>query len=316
MSRLSIIVPFLGNVRRLEDTLVSVLENRPERCQIVVVLNQPYDDPYELDGEVRFVEAPLGAGPVDCVDWGIAESNAPIVQVMMAGVEATAGWAEIALPHFADPAVAAVSPVIVDRLDPGRILSAGLQYTRGGAIRRAGRGDRIGNRSCQDGLLGPELVAAFYRKSALESVGLLEDRASATVVGADLALALRSAGFRCIAEPECVTTATLDALAPSSAWQEGMAAERLFWRWTSVTGWKRSLTAHAVQWAVECIQSPIRPSIAARLVGRICSGLRSGNDSRTMQSRQRLEARSEHVIRPPHFATRESRQSFQTRATG
>ena len=62
MPRLSIVIPVLGNVEGLEDTLVSVLENRPVDCQIVVVLNRPYDDPYDLKDEVCFVEAPPGAG--------------------------------------------------------------------------------------------------------------------------------------------------------------------------------------------------------------------------------------------------------------
>ena len=51
MSRLSIVIPVLGSLDGLEDTLVSVLENRPADCQIVVVLNQPYDDPYDLKDE-------------------------------------------------------------------------------------------------------------------------------------------------------------------------------------------------------------------------------------------------------------------------
>ena len=63
MQRLSIIVPLTGDLKPFEDTLVSVLENQPERSEVVVVLNEPYDDPYQLRGEVEFVEAPAGGGP-------------------------------------------------------------------------------------------------------------------------------------------------------------------------------------------------------------------------------------------------------------
>ena len=58
MQRLSIIVPLMGDLKRFEDTLVSVLENQPEQSEVVVVLNGPYDDPYDLRSEVKFVEAP------------------------------------------------------------------------------------------------------------------------------------------------------------------------------------------------------------------------------------------------------------------
>ena len=64
MQRLSIIVPLMGNLQRFEETLVSVLENRPERSEVVVVTNRPYDDPYALRGEVAFVER--RGGPACC----------------------------------------------------------------------------------------------------------------------------------------------------------------------------------------------------------------------------------------------------------
>jgi hypothetical protein len=44
--RLSIIIPVLGSSTRLESTLVSVLENRPPDCEILVLLGAPYDDPF------------------------------------------------------------------------------------------------------------------------------------------------------------------------------------------------------------------------------------------------------------------------------
>jgi len=55
--RLSIVIPVLGDPRKLDDTLVSVLENRPAHCEILVVHNEPYDDPYQLSNEVCFIEA-------------------------------------------------------------------------------------------------------------------------------------------------------------------------------------------------------------------------------------------------------------------
>ena len=53
MPRLSIIIPALGNSARLESTLVSVLENRPLDCDIIVVHTGEYNDPYDLAGEIH-----------------------------------------------------------------------------------------------------------------------------------------------------------------------------------------------------------------------------------------------------------------------
>ena len=46
-----------GAIEALESTLVSVLENRPRDCEVIVVSNRKYDDPYSLAGEVTFIEA-------------------------------------------------------------------------------------------------------------------------------------------------------------------------------------------------------------------------------------------------------------------
>ena len=62
MPRLAIIISAVGSIEALENTLVSVLENRPADCDVVVVHSKPYSDPYELKNEVRFVSAPRGSG--------------------------------------------------------------------------------------------------------------------------------------------------------------------------------------------------------------------------------------------------------------
>ena len=132
MPRLSIVIPVLGDPQQLDDTLLSVLENRPANCEILVVHNQPYRDPYNLSDEVRFVEAPRGAGAVECLNRGLAASRSPVVFVLSCGVEVCPGWADAGLRHFGDPAIAAVAAVVLDRDDRGKIVSAGLGYLGGG----------------------------------------------------------------------------------------------------------------------------------------------------------------------------------------
>ena len=74
MARLSIVIPVLRQLDRLEDTLISVLENRPADCQIVVVLNEPYNDPYQLSGEVCFIQAAAGSSFADTLNLGVVAS--------------------------------------------------------------------------------------------------------------------------------------------------------------------------------------------------------------------------------------------------
>ncbi len=58
--RLSILIPALGIAEELERTLLSVLENRPEDAEVVVVDAFGYDDPYDLgSAEVRLIHSDL-----------------------------------------------------------------------------------------------------------------------------------------------------------------------------------------------------------------------------------------------------------------
>src|SRR3954469_4194264 len=53
--RLSIVIPCLGGAADFDATLVSVLQNRPGDCEVLVAHSEPYDDPYRLHGEVHFI---------------------------------------------------------------------------------------------------------------------------------------------------------------------------------------------------------------------------------------------------------------------
>jgi hypothetical protein len=264
--RLSIIIPVVGDLKRLEDTLVSVLENRPDDCQVVVALNRPYDDPYGLSGEVCFVEAPLGGDLVATINAGICAARAPIVHLLTCGAEVGPDWIDAALDCFADPAVAAVAPLVLDKGNPSRVLAAGVQYHPGGAVRRLAR-DRSPDEvqpQC-DAFCGPDLLAAFYRKEALSGVGLFDHTLGGLLSGAEMALSLRQVGLQSVLQPQCRVFADV----ADDAFLTGFHAEQLFWRWVPEFGWLRSLTRHVLLLAGEGLLSPLRPTMMARLAGRL-----------------------------------------------
>ena len=95
--------------------------------------------------------------------------------------------------------------------DPDRILTAGLRWTAAGSIVRIAAGRRLDRFAANDQVLcGPELAVAFYRRSALEAVETLRHYGSDLATALDLALAIRTTGYRSVQEPACVTTATGD----------------------------------------------------------------------------------------------------------
>jgi cellulose synthase/poly-beta-1,6-N-acetylglucosamine synthase-like glycosyltransferase len=240
--RLSIIIPALGNSARLESTLVSVLENRPPDCEIIVVHTGEYNDPYDLAGEICFLEMPAGTSLVGCINRAIDSSCGPVVHLLAAGVQVTERWTEAAMLRFQDPRVAAVAPVMTDILDRTRTIAAGLNYNcrRGRLVNTNGGSD-----TDSPTVVGPILQAAFFRRSALELLGGFSTEVGDELADVDTALILRYAGYCSAVEPRCVVLASASQIMPTAVgFREGLAAERLFWRTAPITGWAKSLGAH------------------------------------------------------------------------
>ncbi len=229
MLRLSIVIPVLGDQKPLDDTLVSILENRPANCELVVVHNTPYNDPYGLSGEVQFVQAPRGAGFVECLNLGLAASRAPVVHLLACGVEVRPGWAEAALQHFLNPEVAAVAPVLLHHDDHETVVSAGMGYRAEGVVWRVGRGrtpEQVGED--QDELCGPDALAGFYRRSAIEAVGGFSPSPVDTLATIEVSLSLRQAGFRCVVEPNSQAKVNSTAARDKVGFRHGHHSEQLF----------------------------------------------------------------------------------------
>ncbi len=304
MTGLSIVIPVLGNPNLLDDTLVSILENRPANCEIIVVHTEPYDDPYHLAGEVQFLKAERKAGLAECLNLGIAESRAPVVHVLACGVEVGAGWADAAMRHFRDKRVAAVAAVVCCRDDRQKVISAGLGYRMEGLAWRLGQGRsavEVAQAQNVDELVGPDTLAAFYRKSALEAVGGFSPWDADLLVGTDMALALWHAGFRCVTEPKCIVRADAALASEKPGFRHGRDAERLFWRWLSKHGRMCSLAAHAAMVAGECILGLWRPLLMLRLAGRIWGLIRAMFAKRHSRRLQAESADEPAVIAAPMF---------------
>ena len=301
MLRLSIVIPVLGDQKPLDDTLVSILENRPANCELLVVHNAPYNDPYELAGEVQFLQAPRGAGFVECLNLGLSASRAPVVYLLACGVEVRPGWAEAALRHFRNPEVAAVAPVVLRRDDHQTVVSAGLGYRAEGVVLRFGRGrspEQVGEDEGE--LCGPDALAGFYRRSAVEAVGGFAPSPVDTLAVIDVALSLQNAGFRCVVEPRSQAKVDAAAVRDKIGFRHGCHSERLFWRWASAHGRVRSLAAHAALVAGECVVGLWRPFMLLQLAGRAVGLIHAATVKRRPKRFEDDDGPT--IITSPHFA--------------
>jgi GT2 family glycosyltransferase len=263
------IIPVVGTTDGLENTLVSVLERRPDHCEVIVVLNTAYDDPFDLQSELQFIHAPAKTGLVGCINFGIAAAAAPIVHLLASGFEAGDGWLETATAHFADPRVAAVTPLIYDAAERDRMLAAGVGYVRGGrrVVCQASPDPSVDSPRQS---IGPAIVAASYRKAALAAVGggltmAVGDR----LADVDLALTLSSAGWVIATDPSCrVYGAAIDQ-PRSSGFMSGMWSERLFWRHAKHRGLIAEMLAHPVTAFSDSLRGAPFWRMPAQALGRL-----------------------------------------------
>lgn len=261
--QLSIVIAAPADVAALEDTLVSVLEKRPEHCEVIVALGCAYDDPWNIRDEVTFVQAPIGSSLVACVNVGVASSRADVTHVLAAGWRATEGWTTGPLARFDDDATAAVVPLSVAADDHTRAVAAGIRCRRGG--RRVdvspGRGTPRPH--------GPALEAGFWRTSFLREAGPgFSTACGDSCADADMAVALSRSGQTVVFDESSRVVAG-PRRSHKGAFLAGLHAERLFWR--SIAGqfvpW--AIAAHAVEVARHALaRAPLGtlPLLAGRLV--------------------------------------------------
>ena len=267
--RLAIVVHAVGDIESLEGTLVSVLENRPGDCEIVVALNQPYADPYELRDEVRFVEAPRRHRPIAAIHAAIAETRAPFVHLLASGCRVTEGWADEALARFGDRRVASVAPLAMDATDNERIFAAGVGYRRGGKRFLVGHGQSGLATELTGSIVGAAGFAAFYRKSAIDFIGGFSKQLGLQQADVDLGLMLARAGFTTCLERRSVVFASSVADPSDGAFAQALHEERLFWRNLPAEQRLSVVARHATQVAFELLASLPRPRLFAQLAGRL-----------------------------------------------
>jgi hypothetical protein len=292
--RLAIVISAVGSVESLEGTLVSVLENRPADCEIIVVLSRPYADPYDLAHEVKFLAPQRGVAAIAAINRAVATTRASFVHLVTGGCRASEGWADAALARFGDREVGSVAPLVWDARANGRILAAGVGYRPRGRRYLVGRGLPKLTGDIEQAILGPCSFAAFYRKAALEVVGGLAPRLGLRQIDADVALLLRQAGYRTAIEPRSNLQAGPEVDFEACGFRQALADERLFRRNLVGPGKLRAVAAHAGMVALELAGSFPRPRFVAQAFGRLAASCEIVSYARHRRAVEELGARTEY----------------------
>ena len=295
MPRLAIVVSAVGSIESMEATLVSVLEHRPADCEIIVALQRPYADPYDLKDEVQFLPPGRRRSVMSAINHALAATRAPFVHVLAAGCQVSEGWADEALGRFGDRQVAAVVPMIWNANDSQQILAAGVSYRKRGQRYLVGQGRQSIDSATQAAMIAPASMAGFYRKAALDFVGGFSDRLGPRQADADLGIVFRKAGLGVVLEARSQVFATPEADVSIGSMGEALANERLFWRNFVAPGRVTGLMAHAMHVAYETVASFGRPRMVTQAMARMWACCEAKGHARHRLALAELAARA---IRP------------------
>jgi N-acetylglucosaminyl-diphospho-decaprenol L-rhamnosyltransferase len=246
--------------------------------------------------EVRVIAFPANRGFGAACNAGIAAGDAPVVVVLNNDVEAEPSFlAELVAPLTADGALGSVAPVLLNAYS-GRIDNVGLCVDPTGAGFARLQGLPVDHAACPTPLLlGPSGGAAAYRRTALEEAGAFDERIFLYSEDLDLAMRLRSAGWRSSVAPAAVGRHHGSATAHRrSAWQRkhaGFSRGYLIARYR-LARHPRTLLTEAVVVGGEALFSRDLAALRGRIAGwRAARGLpRRALPAEAVENRLRLRA--------------------------
>jgi len=239
--QLSIVIPSFQRSDLLALCLERVTRHAPAGTETIVVDDGSRHSVISSTAQsfpgVSVIRMERRGGFCVAANRGLREARGEFIELLNDDTQVEAGWAETALRCFDDPAVGAVTPLVLAG-EPGDapiIDSAGDSYDAGGFAWKNGHGQRL----AEPYLTSRDVAAAsgstvFFRRSALVETGLFAEHFGSYFEDVDLSLRLRAAGWRIRYEPA------------ARVWHRGGAShgrparrlierqscneERLFWR--------------------------------------------------------------------------------------
>lgn len=246
-SDLAVVIPSHNQLQCLESCLQSLTEFGGREIQIVVVDDgSPGAGVSALAGKfagIMVIRNEVPQGFSKAVNSGIRQTSRKVVQLLNDDARVTPGWFEAPLRAFSRRIVGAVAPlVLMDGAQPEKVDSAGDRFTFWGLTGKnhhgavcAGKGPGDFRRRSAKWVLGASASSAFYRRSALENVGLMDEDFGAYFEDLDLALRLNKGGWRIWHEPASVVYHRVSSSygrspSPEVLRMQSRNEERLFWR--------------------------------------------------------------------------------------
>ena len=247
---LSIVIPTHQRTDLLRACLRAVTAHAPAGTEVIVVDDaspKAAASAVATEFGVRAVRLNRQRGFAVAANAGIRASHGDVVEMLNDDTEVQPGWAVAAQKWFDDPMIGAVAPLVLRWPDGEVIDSAGDCYYVGGVAGKRGHGLPLpspsGSGAGGEGethysqpcrVFGTSANAGFYRRAALEQVGLFPEKFGSYFEDVDLAFRLNRAGFRTMYEPASRVlhhvSASYGRIGRRLIERQSCNEERVFWR--------------------------------------------------------------------------------------
>jgi hypothetical protein len=224
--RLSVIVPLISDIPNMESTLLSVLEHRDRHCEVIVVHDGSYADPYQLDGDqIVLIQA---SGNVNgLINEAIHASVAPVIQILLPGTIVEAAWFEDVVTAFEndDELGAVAASVFIQSLSAKVVGLKGSQLTRHQLLADYERNE----------IALPCINGGYFRRQLLLALDGLIETTSLLVAETELAAAIQSLDTKLVRYDEArIQSKSLAFTAEQSGYHEGQQLAQLARAYSSV----------------------------------------------------------------------------------
>jgi GT2 family glycosyltransferase len=274
---LSIVIPTHSRIDLLRACLRTASANAPAGTEIIVVDDaSPQGTASDVANEFKanVVRFERRSGFAVAANTGIHASRGDIVEMLNDDTEVQPGWADAALAWFNDPTIGAVAPLVLTWPDGRTIDSAGDSYYIGGIASKRGHGEVLSDaylHSCR--VFGASAAAGFYRRAALDRVGLFPESFGSYFEDVDLAFRLNRAGFRAVFEPASRVlhhvSASFGRAGRRLLEMQSCNEERVFWRNLPRSALRHALPKHAAVLIGKALRRLHEGTLTPWLCGRL-----------------------------------------------
>jgi len=259
-SAATIIIPNFNGARFLPRLLESLSAQTEPSWTVVVVDDASSDDSVEYLRRnwpaVQLIVNPTNMGFAASCNRGLRAAETPFVVLLNNDTHVDANWLRAGLDPFRSPDVAAVASLVLLADPPHLVDTAGDVYSVvGGAVKRCHLAPNARIDSLDARVFSACGASAFYRRDALLSVGLLDERLESYYEDVDLGFRLAWAGYRCLFAPRSICYHHLSSSYDPRGWKyhrnSARNAEIIWWSYMPGRLRRRLLFSHAVFLALQ-----------------------------------------------------------------